>query len=78
MHDPEGDTAAPEKMHPDTILFGRITYQMFESYWPIVVANPNAPEEARTTAAELNQMTKVVFSHTLNEVFLGEFQTGSR
>jgi dihydrofolate reductase len=24
----------------DTILFGRITYQLMESYWPSVVKNP--------------------------------------
>ena len=24
----------------DTILFGRVTYQLMESYWPSVVENP--------------------------------------
>ncbi|BCG61597.1 dihydrofolate reductase family protein [Paenibacillus sp. URB8-2] len=68
IHDPEVDKAAHEMMNPDTVLFGRVTYQMFESYWPHVANNPNAPEGARMMAQELNQMTKVVFSTTLQEV----------
>jgi dihydrofolate reductase len=68
VHDPEVDKAAHEMMHPDTILFGRITYQMFESYWPHVATDPNAPKEARILANELNQMTKVVLSKTLKKV----------
>jgi dihydrofolate reductase len=61
IHDPEVDKAAHEMMSPDTLLLGRVTYQMFESY-------PHAPKEARTTANELDQMTKVVFSKTMKEV----------
>ncbi|AIQ15112.1 dihydrofolate reductase family protein [Paenibacillus durus] len=68
IHDPEVNQAAHEMMNPDTVLFGRATYQMFESYWPHVANNPNAPEGARMMANELNQMTKVVFSTTLQEV----------
>ena len=68
IHDPEVSKASHEMMSPDTILFGRHTYQMFESYWPHVVHNPTAPEEARLMAEELNQMTKVVFSTTLPAV----------
>jgi dihydrofolate reductase len=41
---------------------------MFESYWPHVAKDPNAPEGARVMANELNQMNKVVFSRTLKEV----------
>jgi dihydrofolate reductase len=66
--DPEVDKATHEMMHPDTILFGRLTYQMFESYWPHLATDPNAPKEALVLANELNQMTKVVFSKTLKEV----------
>ncbi len=68
IHDPDVDRAAHEMMHPDTVLFGRLTYQMFESYWPPVAQDPNAPKEARTLANELNQMTKVVFSNCLEAV----------
>jgi dihydrofolate reductase len=68
LHDPEVDRAAHGMMTPDTVLFGRITYQMFESYWPQVEADPNANKGDRALSNELNQMTKVVFSKTLTEV----------
>jgi len=68
IHDPEVDKASHEMMTPDTIIFGRETYQMFESYWPHVARDPRAPEGARMMADELNRMTKVVFSTTLQEV----------
>jgi dihydrofolate reductase len=55
-------------MNVDTDLFGRTTYQMFKSYWPQVATNPQAPEAMRIMADELNEMTKVVFSKTLNDV----------
>ncbi len=71
--DPELDKALhemgqPDAVAPDTVLLGRVTYQLFESVWPKIAADPNAPKEARTTADELNRMTKVVFSKTLKEV----------
>ncbi len=71
--DPELDKALhemrqPNAVLPDTVLLGRVTYQLFESVWPKIAADPNAPKEARTTADELNRMTKVVFSKTLKEV----------
>src|SRR4051812_6027332 len=68
VNDTEVDKALHEMMQPDTILFGRVTYKMFESFWPHVATDPNAPTEARILANELNQMTKVVFSKTLKEV----------
>lgn len=68
INDHEVDKAAHKMMQPDTILFGRITYQIFENYWPKVTTDPNAPKEARATAEELNDMTKLVFSKTLKEV----------
>lgn len=69
IHEPEVDQAAHEMMQPDTLLLGRVTYQMFESYWPHVATDPHASEGARILADELNQMTKVVFSKTtLKEV----------
>ena len=52
----------------DTLLMGRVTYQMFESFWPKVGADPKAPPELKATAQELDLMQKVVFSRTLGEV----------
>jgi len=67
IHDPEVDKAAHEMMHPDTLLMGRVTYEMFFAYWPMVGRDPNAPAEARMIASELDEMTKLVFSKTLPE-----------
>lgn len=72
--DPELDKALHEMSQqdavpPDMVLLGRVTYQLFESVWPKVAADPKAPKEARNIANELNQMTKVVFSKTLKEVY---------
>lgn len=71
--DPELDKAlhemgGPDAVAPDTVLLGRVTYQLFESHWPKVAADPNAPRDARIIAEELNRMTKVVFSNTLKEI----------
>jgi dihydrofolate reductase len=68
VQDPEVDEAAHEKMSPDTLLLGRVTYQMFESYWPPVEKDPNADKGLRKLSKELNEMTKVVFSNTLRSV----------
>lgn len=45
--------------HIDTILFGRVTYQMMAEYWPT-----STEPEARM----MNELPKIVFSRTLNEV----------
>ena len=66
--DPNVDAAWHELMNPDTILFGRVTYQQFEDFWPKVEKNPDSPKELRKLADELSEMTKVVFSRTLKEV----------
>ena len=68
IRDPAVDQAVHGGGQSDALLMGRLTYQMFESYWPHVAKDPNAPEGARVMANELNQMTKVVFSRTLKEV----------
>ena len=68
VQDPEIDQATHEMMRPDTLLLGRVTYQMFAGYWPNVAKDPNAPQGARKLAGELSQMNKVVFSKTLKEV----------
>ena len=53
---------------PDTVLFGRVTYELFERHWPHVAANPNAGEGERRMADALNTMNKVVFSTTRKDV----------
>src|SRR5438477_3329198 len=62
----------------DTVLFGRLTYELFEGFWRHAlddsagVPDPHRPgarsREHRTIAVALNEMTKLVFSRTLKDV----------
>jgi dihydrofolate reductase len=52
----------------DTTLFGRETYQGFESYWPKVAIDPSSPRGMAEYAQQLNAMGKIVFSKTLFHV----------
>ena len=52
----------------DTILFGRKTYQLFESYWPAAATNPSTSKSDLEIARDINNMTKIVFSRTLDRV----------
>lgn len=53
----------------DTIVMGRITYQMFVSYWPMVTDGPE-----KSFADKLNAMKKAVFSRTLDHAPWGEWE----
>jgi dihydrofolate reductase len=46
-----------------TFLFGRVTYQMMERFWP----TPEALQLMPDVAARMNGGRKIVFSRTLNE-----------
>ena len=52
----------------DTILFGRITYQLMESYWPTVVKNPTGNKQTDEFAGLIDNISKIVFSSTLKIV----------
>jgi dihydrofolate reductase len=52
----------------DTILYGRITYQLMESYWPMVVKNPTGNKSMDEFAVAIDTISKIVFSHTLKNV----------
>lgn len=45
----------------DTLLFGRITYELMESYWPNEYAIANDP----IVAAKMNNLPKIVFSRSM-------------
>ncbi len=62
------DTAIHSANTSNTLLCGRLTYQMFEAVWPQMAKDPNAPKAMRDTGQQLNEMTKVVFSTTLKDV----------
>ncbi len=51
-----------------TIIYGRITYQLMESYWPTVVKNPTGNKPMDEFAVLIENISKIVFSHTLKNV----------
>ena len=52
----------------DTLLYGRITYQLMESYWPTVVKKPTGNKPNDEFAVLIDNISKIVFSHTLKNV----------
>jgi dihydrofolate reductase len=52
----------------DTLLYGRITYQLMESSWPAVVKNPTGNKPMDEFAVIIDNITKIVFSRTLKNV----------
>jgi dihydrofolate reductase len=52
----------------DTALFGRVTYQLMESYWPTVADSPTATKHDLDHSRWLNPAPKIVFSRTLRNV----------
>ncbi|HEX8334840.1 MAG TPA: dihydrofolate reductase family protein [Segetibacter sp.] len=51
----------------DTIIYGRITYQLME-YWQTVVKNPTGNKSMDEFAVAMDNIQKIVFSHTLKNV----------
>lgn len=67
--DEEFNKAAIEMIQSfDTILFGRITYQLFENYWPKAARDPKTSKDDKIIADKINTMKKIVFSNTLDKV----------
>jgi dihydrofolate reductase len=52
----------------DTLIYGRITYQLMESYWPSVVKNPTGNKPMDEFAVLIDNISKIVFSRTLENV----------
>ncbi|MBC8124255.1 MAG: dihydrofolate reductase family protein [Candidatus Kapabacteria bacterium] len=51
-----------------TLIYGRITYQLMESYWPNVVVNPTGNKPTDEFAVLIDNVPKIVYSRTLKEV----------
>ena len=51
----------------DTALYGRITFEMMESYWPTAADNPNATKHDIEHAEWYNKAHKVVLSTTMDD-----------
>ena len=52
----------------DTMLLGRVTYQIWETYWPSAATNPKSSESDRKFARFAEETQKIVFSNTLEKV----------
>jgi len=52
----------------DTLIYGRITYQLMESYWPTVVKKPTGNKPMDEFAVLIDNISKIVFSHTVKNV----------
>ena len=50
------------------LIYGRITYQLMESYWPSVVKNPTGNKPTDDFAVLIDNIPKIVYSRTLNNV----------
>lgn len=55
----------------DTILYGRITYQLME-FWPTLLKNPSGNKSMDNFAIAIDKIQKIVFSHTMTNT---EWQT---
>jgi dihydrofolate reductase len=62
----------------DTALYGRVTWQMMEGYWPTAADQPNASKHDIEHAAWYKKAEKIVLSKSMqgellpNTVFIGE------
>ena len=61
---PESDYGAEMLKAGNTLLFGRVTYEMMVQFWPTPEAMKSSPE----IAEGMNKAEKIVFSRTLDKV----------
>lgn len=52
----------------DAAVYGRVTYQMMEGYWPNILNDPASTGNDRKHAAWVEQVHKIVFSRSLESV----------
>jgi dihydrofolate reductase len=51
----------------DTALYGRVTYEMMQSYWPTAGEHPNASKHDKEHSAWYSKVSKIVLSKTIRE-----------
>lgn len=59
------DFAAQRTNESDTALYGRVTYELMESYWPTAADKPNASKHDIEHSTWYNQVDKIVLSNSL-------------
>jgi dihydrofolate reductase len=52
----------------DTLIYGRTTYQLMESYWPFIVKKPTGNKPTDEFAVLIDNILKIVFSRTLRNI----------
>lgn len=50
----------------DTALYGRVTYEMMQSYWPTAADQPNASKHDKEHSVWYKNVSKVVLSKTMS------------
>jgi dihydrofolate reductase len=60
----------------DTALYGRVTYQMMESYWPTAADKPAATRHDIEHSKWYSKVHKIVLSRTMKEAGLPDGQAG--
>jgi dihydrofolate reductase len=64
------EIASQRTKESDTALYGRVTWQMMDNYWPDAGKQPDASKHDVEHSAWYNKVTKVVASRTLKETNL--------
>jgi dihydrofolate reductase len=59
------DYAGQRTNAADTALYGRVTYQMMEAYWPTAANQPNATKHDIEHSKWYNRVEKIVLSKTM-------------
>ena len=61
------DFVATMTAQADTALYGRVTYEMMQSYWPTAGEQLNASKHDKEHSAWYNKVSKIVLSKTISE-----------
>lgn len=61
------EIAGQQTSEADTALYGRVTYQMMDSYWPTAADKPNASKHDIEHSTWYNKVSKVVVSKTMKD-----------
>ena len=61
------DFVATMTANADTALYGRVTYEMMQGYWPTAAEQPNASKHDKEHSAWYKNVSKIILSKTLSE-----------
>jgi dihydrofolate reductase len=64
------DEALRQTNQSDTAIYGRVTYQLMDNYWPTAADQPNASKHDIDHSAWYKNVEKVIISKTMKDVKL--------